>query len=109
MKGWHVTSRRNREGIAASGLRTDVGGWDTKYVWFFIDFDIAQQSARMGAWGGHLGDNDIWEIDLTDLFVRPDPHPGWGSTRPGWDDAARVVTNHIDPERLTLVEVSVDA
>lgn len=98
MKGWHVTSKRNRDGIAAEGLRKDVMGWDTQYVWFFTDRAQADRSAREGLWGGRQGDNDIWEIDLTGFDVLPDPHPGWNEDR-----SNRAVDHSIPADRITLV------
>jgi hypothetical protein len=97
---WHVTSTRNEDAILAQGLRIDVGGWNTKYVWFFDDLEIALESARTGSWGGSRGDNIVLEVDVGELDVIPDPHPGWGSLHPGWDDHAFAVAGNVDPERI---------
>lgn len=97
---FHVTSRRNAEAILAEGLRTDVMGWNTQYVWGFDDLTIAERLAREGAWGGKRGDNAIFEVDATGLEVVPDPHPGWGDER---SDHAFAVPHSIEPERVRLI------
>lgn len=103
MKGYHVTARRHRESIDELGLRTDADGWDARFVWFFLDEAIARAAAsNERTWGGGNSGNDIWAIDLDGLDLLPDPHAGWGSSRPGWDDAARALPHHVDRSRLEL-------
>lgn len=105
MIAYHVTARRNRDSIETEGLRFDpkwLAGAPgvIGYVWLFVDRDIAQQAADRGSWGGSYGDNDIWEVDVTGYDLQPDPHPGWGTLRPGWDDASRVVVGPIPSDRI---------
>lgn len=98
MIGFHVTSTRNRDSIAASGLLTTHMGWNTGYVWFFLDPEQAERSAHTGAWGGDRGDNDIWQLDLDGLDIIDDPHQAWGEDR-----SNRAVPHNIGPDRVTLV------
>lgn len=112
--GYHVTASRNRTSIERAGLLTkppliyESGkveeGWDAGMIWFFVDLDVAKEAANAPTWGGGLGGNEVWMIDLDGLDVIPDPHPGWGNFRPGWDDVARAVRQDIEPERLTLLQ-----
>lgn len=98
MTGWHVTNKINRDGIKAEGLRKDVMGWDTGYVWFFTERAQAERSAATGSWGLSRGNNDIWEIDLDGYEVLPDPHPGWGEDR-----SNRCVAHSIPSDRIRLL------
>lgn len=97
---YHVTARRNADAIRSEGLRTDVGGWDTVYVWLFDDRTVAEGQAERGAWGGVRGDNVIIEVDATGLDLIPDPHPGWG--RPEIDDHAFAHAGPIPANRIEV-------
>lgn len=103
MTGWHLSPSHNRASIAAAGLLTaEPGGWpDHGMVWLFVEQAVAEDASRRGTWGGSRG-LDVWQVELGGLEVEPDPHPGWGKLRPGWDAAARVVRANIEPGRLSL-------
>lgn len=99
MTHYHVTARTNLAPILAEGLRTDVGGWDTKFVWMFDDLAIAKQAADQGRWGSTAG-NVILVVDVDGLDIQPDPHPGWGNRKPGWDEHAFAHAGPISASRV---------
>lgn len=114
MIAYHVTGRRNRESILRDGLRLSdpmtgdqFAGRAPCHLWLFVSEDIARDAAARGRWGADP-QNDVWVCDVTGYTLLPDHHDGWGSTRPGWDDAARVVTVAIPPDRIRLLDAMAD-
>lgn len=102
MKLFHVTARRNAEAILEEGLRVDVMGWNTGFVWGFDDLTMATEATKL-SWGLSRGDNVIFEIDTIGLTVVPDPHPGWGDER---DNHSFAVPHSIEPTRIRLLEAA---
>ncbi len=92
-KAWHISPSVKREAIAVEGL-TFVDT-PSACIWMFIDRRVAE-SYLGRSWGGSRGVNDLWEIDVRGLELRPEHHP--------FDEPASVtVAEPIAPARLTLI------
>ena len=103
---WHVSSPRNRRSIEAEGLRSDPFYQNIprhqRHIWLFTSRDVAEEATKPvpHGFGTRKRRADLWRADVSGMEMQPDPHPGWGSLRPGWDEASRVVSEPIPPERV---------
>lgn len=96
---YHATSLDRVRSIMEQGLRTDADGWDTKWVWLFDEPEYAVTMAE----AKHFTIGAVIAVDVDGLDIVPDPHPGWGSMRPGWDEHAFAHAGTIEPSRLSVV------
>ena len=97
---YHISTRTNRESIAAHGLNPDhssVWGYAAHrgkpypWTWFWNSLEVAQSHAAPSGFG-----TDIWEVDASDLPLVSDPHVP--------DDTRAVATQaRVPPTKLRRV------
>jgi hypothetical protein len=98
---YHVTDKRNRESIRATGLHPHHGMEDfipepDRLLWMFTSVETAQKYADpTHSWGGSCGLNDLWAADV-EIEIEPD--------RDRMHEHAVCVRASIPPDNLTLVK-----
>ena len=102
IKMYHATKVYNLSSIQQHGLLTCPplvypsgkveDGWETGCVWLFDNLLMAIDFGTQ--------DMAVLEVDVTDVEVVSDPHPGWGDDR---DNHSFATMTDIPASRLRLV------